>query len=153
MVTSLMSNEKGFTALEILTVVVIISVLAMIAIPNFINVQEKAKEAQIEQNCRTLRIMLETYRVDQKLYPEDLRTLGREATLKKYNKTLENPYQLDRGAVETGKWAIDYLGTSGPAGMVTYKPLEDGSKYYIFAYDKTGKLLKRNGVVYTMTNG
>lgn len=146
-------NEKGFTALEILTVVVIISVLAMIAIPNFIHLQENAKEAQIETNCRTLRVMLETYRVDQKSYPEDLRTLGYEATLKKYNRTLENPYRLDRGPVESGMWAIDYLGTSGPAGMVTYKPLADGSKYYIFGYDKSGKLLKRNGVVYTMTNG
>lgn len=146
-------NQQGLTIFEILTVAIIISVLAMIALPNFISNRDRSKNSVIESNARTLRIMLETYRVDHKLYPEDLRTLGREATLKGYNKQAVNPYTNARGEVESGKWAIDYLGTSGPPGMVTYQPLTGNDKYYIFGYDGTGNLHKKNGQIFTMSNG
>lgn len=147
------NQQQGLTIFEILTVAIIISVLAMIAIPNFIANQERGKNSALESNARTLRIMLETYRVDNKVYPENLRTLGREATLKGYNKQVANPYTHARGAVESGKWAIDYLGTSGPPGMVTYQPLMNNDKYYIFGYDGSGNLYRKNGQVFTMSNG
>ena len=145
--------NQGLTILEILTVVVIISVLVLIAIPNFITQKDSAMEASMETNARTLRMMLETYKVDHQVYPEDLRTLGYEATAKKYNKEAENPFTGAGGPVESGKWAMDYVGTSGPPGMVAYQPINDNSKYYIFAYERTGQLLKRKGQVFTMSNG
>lgn len=151
--SSSLRHSKGLTILEILTVVAIITILAMIAIPNFIRSQDDAKEASAETNARTLRVMLETYKVDNSAYPEDLRTLGYEATLKKYNRNVPNPYTTVSGVVESGKWAIDYVGTTGPAGMVVYQPLTSDSKYYIFIYDRNGQLLKRKGTVFSMTNG
>lgn len=151
--TPLTRNERGLTILEILTVAIIISVLAMIVMPNFIRQQDNAKQASMESNARTLRIMLETYKVDHSVYPEDLRTLGRVATEKKYNKILPNPFSGARGEVESGKWALDYLGEQGPPGMVAYQPLQSNSKYYLFCYDRGGKLHKRSGKVYTLTNG
>jgi competence protein ComGC len=146
-------SEQGLSIFEILTVVLIISILVTIALPNFIGNKERSKNSSMEANARTLRIMLETYQVDHKIYPEDLRTLGREATLKGYNKNLTNPYTNARGEVESGKWAIDYLGTNGPAGMVTYQPLASNDKYYIFGYDGTGSLHRKQGKVFTMSNG
>lgn len=146
-------RSRGLTILEILTVCIIIGVLAMIAIPNFIHSKDNAYEASMETNARTLRVMLETYKTDHSLYPDDLRVLGYEATAKKYNKTVSNPYTNAGGGVESGKWALDYTGTTGPAGMVAYQPLAANSKYYIFCYDRNGQLFKRKGQVFTMSNG
>lgn len=153
MVSSCLRYNKGYTILEILTVCIIITILVTIAIPNFINNKDDAKEAVSETNARTLRIMLETYKVDQQTYPENLRTLGYEATAKKYNKTVNNPFTNHTGLVESGKWAIDYVGNVGPAGMVVYQPIANNSKYYIFVYDKKGNLLMRKGQIFTMDNG
>jgi competence protein ComGC len=147
------AHQQGMTIYEILTVCVIISVLVMIAVPNFIANKDRANDSQIESNARTLRIMLETYKVDHKLYPEDLRTLGYEATQEKYNKAMTNPYSQASGEVESGKWAIDYVGPTGPAGMVTYQPLAGGDKYYIFGYAKDGSFHKKSGKIFTMSNG
>ncbi|PKL75920.1 MAG: hypothetical protein CVV27_12920 [Candidatus Melainabacteria bacterium HGW-Melainabacteria-1] len=146
-------RNSGLTIFEILTVALIISILALIAIPNFIKSKDDANEATVETNAGVLRTMLETYKVDHHLYPEDLRTLGREATIKKYNKEAQNPFTGTRGIVESGKWAIEYVGTSGPVGMVSYQPLSGNTKYYIFLYDRTGQLLKRKGKVYALSNG
>ena len=145
--------EKGFTILEILTVVVILTVLILIAEPNFIHSKDNAQEASMMTNARTLRLMLETYKTDYSVYPEDLRTLGYEATAKKYNKEAANPFTAIGGPVESGKWAIDYLGTTGPAGMVAYQPISANTKYYIFAYARDGQLLKQNGQPFTLSNG
>lgn len=145
--------NKGLTIFEILTVSIIISILAMIAIPNFIRSKSDAQEANSETNAGVLRTMLETYKVDHHFYPEDLRVLGYEATAKRYNKTVANPFNGSSGEVETGKWALDYVGTTGPIGMVAYQPLAGNSKYYIFIYDRTGQLLKRRGTVYALSNG
>lgn len=145
--------NKGLTIFEILTVAIIISVLAMIAIPNFVRSKSDAQEASAETNAGVLRTMLETYKVDHHVYPEDLRILGYEATTKGYNKNATNPFTGTNGSVESGKWAIDYVGTTGPLGMTAYQPLADNAKYYIFIYDRNGQLLKRKGTVYALSNG
>ncbi len=145
--------NKGFTVFEILTVVLIITILVLIAVPNFIKSKDDAFESSMKANARTLRIMLETYKVDNQIYPDDLRTLGREASLKGYNKKANNPLKSSGGLVEDGKWAVMYTGTTGPEGMVAYNPLTDLSKYYIMIYDSQGNLLIHKGTVYTMSNG
>lgn len=144
-------SQFGFTVFEVLTVTIIITILAAIAIPNFIRSKDNAYEASLETNARTLRLMLETYKVDNAEYPEDLRTLGRDATNRSYNKTIANPISRNTGIVENGAWAIMYTGTTGPPGMVSYQPVLD--KYYIFGYDAEGNLHQKQGKVFQLTNG
>ncbi len=56
-------NQKGFTLIELMIVVVIIGILAAIAIPNFIAMQNRAKEGSTKANMHTLQLAAEDYGV------------------------------------------------------------------------------------------
>ncbi len=54
-------NTKGFTLIELIIVISIISILAAITVPNFIGYIEKSKEEVCNVNCLKLERMYELY--------------------------------------------------------------------------------------------
>jgi len=59
----MLRNRKGFTLIELMIVVVIIGILAAIAIPNFIAMQDRAKEGSTKANMHTMQLASEDYGV------------------------------------------------------------------------------------------
>jgi prepilin-type N-terminal cleavage/methylation domain-containing protein len=61
--------SRAFTLVEILVVVAIITILASIAVPNFLNAQVRSKVSRVANDQRVLATALETYFVDFGRYP------------------------------------------------------------------------------------
>ncbi len=62
---------RAFTLIELLIVVAIISILAAIAVPNFLEAQTRAKVSRVKSDLRTLATAMEAYFVDNNSYVKD----------------------------------------------------------------------------------
>lgn len=62
-------KKRAFTLIELLIVVAIIGILAAIAVPNFLNAQTRAKLARVYADIDALELALNSYRLDQNLFP------------------------------------------------------------------------------------
>lgn len=58
------NKVSGFTIIELMTVVIIIGILAAIAVPNFLKMSNKSKEAEVMSNMHTIQLGAEMYCVD-----------------------------------------------------------------------------------------
>jgi prepilin-type N-terminal cleavage/methylation domain-containing protein len=57
-------KQGGFTLIELLVVITIIGILAAMALPNFIKMRAKAKEAEVKAGIHAIQVALERYAVD-----------------------------------------------------------------------------------------
>src|SRR5215470_13763774 len=62
-------HESGFTLIELLIVIAIIGILAAIAIPNLLNAVQRGKQKRTMSDMRALATAVESYAVDNNVYP------------------------------------------------------------------------------------
>ena len=59
----------GFTLIELLVVVGIIAILAVVAVPNFLDARRRADEARCATNLKAIAVALQTYKIDHNRFP------------------------------------------------------------------------------------
>ena len=64
----LSSDERGFTLVEMLVVILVIGILGAIALPSFLNQRGKAQDTEAKAAVRNARTTLETIHTDRRTY-------------------------------------------------------------------------------------
>jgi general secretion pathway protein G len=73
----------GFTLIELITVVALVSILAAIALPNYRVAIIQSREAVLKENLYRLRDLIDQYYLDKGQYPSALEALVEEGYLRK----------------------------------------------------------------------
>ena len=130
----MLRNSKGFTLIELMIVVVIIGILAAIAIPNFISMQDRAKEGSVKANMHTVQLAIEDFAVQNDgTYPVAADDAAVEANLPG-GAYPNNPFDT---SVEMGMaWAA----APAAAGDVGSNPAATTDGYNLRGFGKTALL-------------
>ena len=93
-------SQRGFSLVEILIVIAIISILAAIAIPQFISYRTKSVDAQMHSDLRNAAVAMEGYFTANGLYPSSVAVFsalgfqGTEGVTLSLTNVTTNSYQL-----------------------------------------------------------
>jgi len=75
-------QDAGFTLVELMIVMAIIGVLAMVAVPSYIQAIKHAREAVLMEDLRTMRSAIDSYTMDKQKAPQSLDDLIQDGYLK-----------------------------------------------------------------------
>ena len=138
----MLSNRKGFTLIELMIVVVIIGILAAIAIPNFIAMQNRAKEGSTKANMHTLQLAAEDYGVAfDGVYATTMDATHIVDRLPGAGATFKNPFSGGTGSGDAWEWRGTNTQTACGAvpGISSYADSSNNT-YNIKGYGKTAAL-------------
>jgi len=74
-VSRMRKQDAGFTIMELIVVMTIISILMLIAVPRFASAIKMAKEAVLKEDLHVMRAAIDSYTMDKQKAPQSLNDL------------------------------------------------------------------------------
>ena len=122
-----MKNEKGFTLLEIIVVVFILSILAAIVAPRIIGRTDDARIAEAKVQIKNFETALKLYKLDNAYYPsteQGLTALVEQPTSGQIPKKYREGGYLEQKRIPLDPWGNPYLyiapGIHGDFDIMSY---------------------------------
>jgi len=113
-------QQKGFTLLEIMVVIVILGVLASMVVPNLMSNKDKADRQKVISDVIALENALDMYKLDNSIYPST--DQGLEALVEEPSGSPEPRNYRDDGYIKRlpqDPWGNDYiLNSPGEHGKI-----------------------------------
>jgi type II secretion system protein G len=143
----MLRTQKGFTLIELMIVVVIIGILAAIAIPNFIAMQDRAKEGSTKSNMHTVQLAAEDYGVRNDGVYKATMTVGTTDADFQLPGTFKNPFTGSTAEDNAWENRANYVSpASATAGITSYADSATTS-YNVKGHGKKG------AIALTLTSG
>jgi general secretion pathway protein G len=114
-------GERGFTLLELMTIVTIVGILVTLAVPSYQQSVVKAREAVLMRDLFTVRDLLDQHRADKGKYPDSLTDLVKVGYLRtmpmdpftRSTSTWQEIFETTEGGVFDIHSGSDLIGTNG----------------------------------------
>ena len=105
-------NERGFTLIELMVVIVILGILAGLIIPRIMGRPDEARAAKARMQMESLDTALKLYRLDNGNYPtteQGLKALVEPPTVGSLAKSWRQGGYLEKGRVPKDPWDHDFV--------------------------------------------
>jgi general secretion pathway protein G len=105
-------KEQGFTLIEILIVIVILSILAWQLAPRIMGKPEEAKQVRARMDIATLETTLKMFKLDNGFYPsteQGLQALVEPPTIGRLAPKWREGGYLEKGKVPKDPWDYEYI--------------------------------------------
>ena len=105
-------NERGFTLIELMVVIVILGILAGLIIPRIMGRPDEARSAKARLQIESLETALKLYKLDNGGYPtteQGLRALVEAPTVGGLSKSWRQGGYLEKGNVPKDPWDHDFV--------------------------------------------
>lgn len=127
-----MKQNKGFTLVELLIVLLVIGLISSFAFPKYTSIQNKAKITNAKAFAHSLQIALESYYIGEGSYPT-----GSSISASKLIETLNS--NGDFGSTPKNPFTGSTYGEKDTSGKITYTYDTTTQVYTITLYDSDNK--------------
>ena len=119
-------DDRGFTLIELMVVIVILGILAGLIIPRIMGRPDEARQAKARIQIQSLETALKLYKLDNGNYPtteQSLKALVEAPTVGQLARNWREGGYLEKGKVPKDPWGNDYVylspGTHGDYDLLS----------------------------------
>ena len=120
-------NEKGFTLIELMVVIVILGILAGLIVPRIMGRPDEARQAKARIQIESMETALKLYKLDNGSYPtteQGLQALVEAPEVGELAQSWREGGYLEKGKIPKDPWNNEYIylspGTQGDFDLISY---------------------------------
>jgi general secretion pathway protein G len=120
-------NEKGFTLIELMVVIVILGILAGLIVPRIMGRPDEARQAKARIQIESIETALKLYKLDNGSYPtteQGLQALVEAPEVGELAQSWREGGYLEKGKIPKDPWNNEYIylspGTQGDFDLISY---------------------------------